>query len=58
MTANLGESYQYRILDSDKNNSALLPYDETIRIDDINSVRIYSIDITCLLYTSTSKRAS
>ena len=50
MTANLGESYQYRILDSDKNNSALLPYDETIRIDDINSVRIYSIDITDDVY--------
>ena len=50
MTANLGEPYQYRILNSDKNNSALLPYDETIRIDKINSVRIYSIDITDDVY--------
>ena len=49
MTANLGEPYQYRILNSDKNNSALLPYDETIRIDKINS---------CLLYTSPSPRDS
>ena len=50
MTANLGEPYQYRILNSDKNKSALLPYDKTIRIDEINSVRIYSIDITDDVY--------
>ena len=50
MTANLGEPYQYRILNSDKNNSALLPYDETIRIDNIKSIRIYSIDITDDVY--------
>ena len=50
MTANLGEPYQYRVLNSDKNKSALLPYDKTIRIDEINLVRIYSIDITDDVY--------
>ena len=50
MTANLGEPYQYRVLNSDKNKSALLHYDKTIRIDEINLVRIYSIDITDDVY--------
>ena len=33
MTGNVGEPYQYRILNSDKNKGSLLPYDEIIRID-------------------------
>ena len=44
MTGNVGEPYQYRILNSDINKGSLLPYDKTIRIDNIESVRIYSID--------------
>ena len=50
MTGNVGEPYQYRILNSDKNKGSLLPYDESIRIDNIESVRIYSIDITDDVY--------
>jgi len=50
MTGNVGEPYQYRILNSDINKGSLLPYDETIRIDNIESVRIYSVDITDDIY--------
>ena len=50
MTGNVGEPYQYRILNSDKNKGSLLPYDESIRIDNIESVRIYSVDIADDVY--------
>ena len=45
MSAIIGEQYSYKLMINDKNKGALLPFKRVVKIEDISSVRIYSINI-------------
>ena len=45
MTATVGEEYAYRVMPNDKNKGSLLPFKRVVKINDISSIRIYSVNI-------------
>ena len=45
MTATVGEEYSYRVMPNDKNKGSLLPFKRVVKINDISSIRIYSVNI-------------
>jgi len=46
MSATVGEEYAYKIMINDKNKGALLPFKRVVKVQNISSVRMYSINIT------------
>ena len=46
MSAIVGEEYAYRLMINDKNKGALLPFKRVVKIHDISTIRMYSINIT------------
>ena len=45
MSAIVGEQYSYKLMVNDKNKGTLLPFKRVVKIEDVSSVRIYSINI-------------
>ena len=45
MSAIVGEQYSYKLMVNDKNKGTLLPFKKVVKIEDVSSVRIYSINI-------------
>jgi hypothetical protein len=50
MVGSMDSPFEYPILISDQNRGALLPYLNPIRIDDVDRVRIYSVNISDDIY--------
>ncbi len=50
MSATVGDEYKYDIMIVDQNKGALLPFDRVVKIDDVSSIRIYSINISDDVY--------
>lgn len=50
MFAAVGEEYNYEIVTSDLNQGTLLPFDEIVPIDDVRSVKLYSVHVTDDIY--------
>ena len=46
MSATVGEEYAYRLMINDKNKGALLPFKRVVKVDDVSTIRMYSINIT------------
>ena len=45
MSATVGDEYAYRLMLDDKNKGALLPFKRVVKVNDISTVRMYSINI-------------
>ena len=45
MSATVGDEYSYRLMLDDKNKGSLLPFKRVVKVKDISSVRMYSINI-------------
>ena len=46
MSATVGEEYAYKIMIDDRNKSAYLPFKRYVKVEDISTIRMYSINIT------------
>ena len=46
MSATVGEEYAYKLMINDKNKGALLPFKRVVKVDDVSTIRMYSINIT------------
>ena len=46
MSSTVGDEYSYKIMINDKNKGALLPFKRVVKVEDISSIRMYSINIT------------
>jgi len=46
MSATVGEEYTYPLIINDKNRGSLLPFKRVVKIEDLSSIRMYSINIT------------
>jgi len=46
MAATIGEEYVYQIMTTDRNKGSLLTFDRVVKIENVSSVRMYSINIT------------
>ena len=46
MSSTVGEEYAYKIMINDKNKGALLPFKRVVKVEDVSSIRIYSVNIT------------
>ena len=45
MSATVGDEYAYRLMLDDKNKGALLPFKRVVKVNDISTIRMYSINI-------------
>ena len=46
MSSTVGDEYSYKIMINDKNKGALLPFKRVVKVEDISSIRMYSVNIT------------
>ena len=46
MSATVGEEYAYKIMINDKNKGTLLPFKRVVKVEDVSTIRMYSINIT------------
>ncbi len=46
MSATVGEEYSYKIMIDDRNKGAYLPFKRYVKVEDISTIRMYSINIT------------
>ena len=45
MTATVGEEYAYKLMIDDRNKGAYLPFNRYVKVEDVSTIRIYSINI-------------
>lgn len=50
MKATIGEPYKYKIMTTDQNKGTLLPYAQIVKIEDLETIRIYSVNIADDVY--------
>jgi hypothetical protein len=56
LQATVGEPYQYRIMVTDLNTAALLPYEHPVLVEDVSKIRIYSVNISDDVYRENIQR--
>ncbi len=46
MSATVGDEYAYKVMINDKNKGSLLPFKRVVKVEDVSSIRLYSVNIT------------
>lgn len=50
LTATTGDKYTYSLLTSDRNNGSLLPMNRVVTVEDVESIKVYKVNITDDIY--------